>query len=329
MKLTTKERALRIKKRVADIRERVAHRKKYTLQERVRIVLGAIRFYPKAVALRFVKDDGLFLSAGMGFAIITCVIPLLLLLASLLGTILESKTIIYEHLEDLLGKIFTAKTYSETVRQTLTSIIEEIVSNSTGFGLVAAFTLIWTSTNLFAFTRSSLHRIYRVTQTKNIFMSILEDIGWVLALAVLFLLINGAMWMFSLVHQILDVLPKAIQQRTLWFEYSFSAITIFGLFVAMFFIIYRYVPDERVQIKPAFISALTTAILWQITGWIFSWYFTKFPALGKIYGAYTFLIVSFLWIYFSCITFVIGGEVGQLYREKNATLLSEEVGVER
>jgi membrane protein len=295
-----------------------------TFRERWNTIWSDVKYYLSGLLSHFIKDDGLFLASGMSFAVVTCIIPLMLLLTSILGSILESRIVVYQQIDEILGKIFVAKPYVGTIRETLTSIIEEIISNRTGFGFVAAFTLIWTSTNLFAFTRSSLHRIYRVTQTKNIIMSILEDITWVLAAAVLFFIVNGVMWMYSFLVSLLTILLGTVQVQKQLLEYSVPFIMSFLSFVALFFIIYRYIPDQRIPKKIALISSLMTAILWQSAGELFSWYLSRFPAFGKIYGAYAFLIVALLWIYYSCITFVIGGQIGQLYREKHEIELGEK-----
>jgi membrane protein len=317
MKRKVKEQTKKLVRTVAGIKQIVSQQKEISLRERINIFLGAVAYYPKAVLFRFMKDDGLFLASGIGFAVVTCIIPLILLVASVLGMMLESPTTAIQSIQEMFGNRLLPIPYLATVRETLVSVIEEIINNRTGFGFVAAFTLIWTSTNLFAFTRSSLHRIYRVTQTRNIFMSILEDIFWVLVLAVLFFVVNFIVWMSSLLQQIIYLLPNAIQTKAEWIEYSFPALLIFIVFTMMFYVIYYRVPDQHVPKKVALISALTTAILWQGAGWFFSWYVVRFPTFGKIYGTYAFLIVSLLWIYYSGITFVIGGEVGQLYREKH------------
>ncbi len=301
-------------KRIVDPTNETEHKGKTNFPQPL---FAFIRYYPKALFHRFIKDDGLFLASGISFAAVTCVIPLLLLVASVLGSILESKAIVYQQIEEILSRLFVAKAYAGTVKEKLINIIEEIITERTNFGLVAIFTLIWTSTNLFAFTRSSLHRIYQVTQTRNIFLSILEDIFWVISAAILFLAVNSVMWMYGLLQNILSTLPQGIHIKTHWLEVSFPTFITFLLFVAMFFVVYRHVPDQHVPRKVALISALTAAILWQSAGWIFSWYTTRFPTFGKIYGAYAFLIVSLLWIYYSGITFIIGGEVGQLYRERH------------
>jgi len=38
--------------------------------------------------------------------------------------------------------------------------------------------------------------------------------------------------------------------------------------------------------------------------------------MTRVYGAYTLLIAVVFWIYYSAVVFIVGAEIGQLYRER-------------
>jgi len=68
--------------------------------------------------------------------------------------------------------------------------------------------------------------------------------------------------------------------------------------------------------KRAFISALSSSILWEIAKRIFGYYIYHSSMINKIYGTYAIMLIVIFWIYYSSLTFIIGAEIGQLYRER-------------
>jgi uncharacterized BrkB/YihY/UPF0761 family membrane protein len=51
---------------------------------------------------------------------------------------------------------------------------------------------------------------------------------------------------------------------------------------------------------------------------VFGFYITHFASIERIYGAYVLVVLLAVWIYYSSIIFILGAEIGQLYRERGA-----------
>jgi len=60
--------------------------------------------------------------------------------------------------------------------------------------------------------------------------------------------------------------------------------------------------------------------LWGTVQYLFGYYITNFITLKKVYGAYLFAIVVIFWIYYTSFVFILGAEIGQLYRERHEKL---------
>jgi membrane protein len=84
----------------------------------------------------------------------------------------------------------------------------------------------------------------------------------------------------------------------------------------MFSIIYYLIPYERLGIGVVIVSAFWATLLWEIAKQAFGYYVTNVATIGRIYGAYVMIVVVAFWIYYSSIVFVLGAEIGQLYRER-------------
>jgi membrane protein len=64
--------------------------------------------------------------------------------------------------------------------------------------------------------------------------------------------------------------------------------------------------------------------LWEVARSIFGYYVTNFLVLNKVYGAFVLIIVVMFWIFYSSILFIIGAEIGQLFRERRMLRAAEE-----
>ncbi len=69
-----------------------------------------------------------------------------------------------------------------------------------------------------------------------------------------------------------------------------------GIAVLVFFGIYKWVPNTRVQARYAWISAALTAIAWQLARIGFGLYTKNFAAYNKIYGSLGAIPILLLWI---------------------------------
>ncbi len=281
-------------------------------------LIGTLGYYIKGVYLRFKEDDVLFMASGIAFNCILCLIPLLLLLTSILGMFLNSSELANHKIEEVLSAAFPPQPYAQNIKSNITHVISDIIQYRTSFGLFAVGVLMWTATSLFSAARSVLNRIYRMKSSKLVILTILEDILWVIIVGVLFLAAVLALWVSSFIE---SLLKEFLPSQVINFGYFHNLIP-FGLSLVlalvMFFILYRFIPDKGMTNKTAFISTLTSTMLWVLAGRIFAWYLSTFHSFSKLYGAYAFLLVLLVWIYYSSIIFIIGGIMGQLFREKTA-----------
>ena len=84
----------------------------------------------------------------------------------------------------------------------------------------------------------------------------------------------------------------------------------------MFYLIFKLVPQGFVNQKVAVISSITAAVLSESIKFLFLFYLISFANYQKVYGAYAAAVAVIFWLYYSSLTFVIGAEAGQLYKEK-------------
>lgn len=276
----------------------------------------AVWFYVRSLTRKVMEDDILFLASGLAFNGILSMIPLLLLSASALGSFLNSSELGVRQLTDVLDTLFPPQPFATSIKESILTVISDMVEYRTSLGLFGVLVLVWTASSLFDSLRSALHKIYGIPKTRNLLAGLLHDMGFVLLAFVLFVASNLSIWVFS----VLDGIAKSIPALAVIDFAAFSKVVptaVMSLLTAfMFYIIYRYIPDSKPPKTAGLISTVTTTVLWVISGKLFAVYLSTFSSVSKIYGPYAFILVLLFWIYYSSLIFVFGGMVGQVYWER-------------
>jgi len=89
----------------------------------------------------------------------------------------------------------------------------------------------------------------------------------------------------------------------------------FGLVVVLFALIYRFLPDMRLEWRDVWIGALITALLFTIGKTALGWYLGSSTA-ASAYGAAGSFVLILLWIYYSSQIVLFGAEFTQVYSRR-------------
>ena len=273
-------------------------------------------YYIRSITRKFSETDILFLASGLAFNGLLTMIPLMLLAASAIGTFLKSSELGVQRLNVVLNAIFPPQPFATSIKESILTVISDIVEYRTSLGVFGVLVLIWTSTSLFDALRSVLHNIYGVQRTKNLLAGFAHHVGFVFLTFVLFIVSSVSIWVFSLFESLAMNVPDLASFALPSLHKTIPTFIVTILTAVMFYIIYRYIPDSRPPKIAGVISTITTTVLWVISGKLFAIYLSSFSAIGKIYGPYAFVLVLLIWVYYSSIIFVVGGIVGQVYWER-------------
>jgi membrane protein len=86
----------------------------------------------------------------------------------------------------------------------------------------------------------------------------------------------------------------------------------FAVVVLLFAMIFKFLPDVKIQWRDVWIGAAMTAILFGIGKWLLGLYLGS-GAAGSAYGAASSLITLLLWVYYSSQILLLGAEFTQVY----------------
>jgi membrane protein len=95
-----------------------------------------------------------------------------------------------------------------------------------------------------------------------------------------------------------------------------SILLAFFFTVCMFFCLYKLMSYRRIRARTALYAAFWASVLWEIAKHGFRLYLFKVAALSQVYGSFGLLFALILWVYYSCIVFVLGAEMGWVWEQK-------------
>ncbi|HLA99890.1 MAG TPA: YihY/virulence factor BrkB family protein, partial [Bacteroidota bacterium] len=160
------------------------------------------------------------------------------------------------------------------------------------------------------------NRIYPMTKNRSLLVGKLHDLGMILLVMLLFIMavaLLPAVQIFAHLADRTEFLQglRFGKAKDLAIEGVSFLVIFLGLFLA-----HLLVPATRPSKSAAFVAAVSTTILWLIAERLFGLYVVHVANFKRIYGAYVLAIVVFFWIHYSSVVFIIGTEIGQLYRER-------------
>ena len=270
----------------------------------------------------------LFLSAaGIAYSIIISSIPLVLLIFSVLGSIIDPSTI-EEQVNNAINEIIPYHASAEYMKRFILSRIPEVVQYKSLAGWIGSFGLLFTSTWLFSSMRTILNKIFKVEETKSAVVGMLRDFGMVI-LILIFILFSTFLlpiinFFISLTEEIEILKQFGLGTLTNNLVTYLSLVLMF----IIFYLFYKFIPYGKLGPLVSFIAALWATILWEIVRLIFEYYVVNFLALNKLYGTFLFFAVVMFWIFYASIVFLLGAEIGQLYRERREMREAEKKKLE-
>jgi len=270
--------------------------------------LNKIRLF-RAALKKFNDDNGFLLSSGIAFNLLIALIPLILLLLSLLGTYLYSDREVLNHIGHHLEDM------APSIDPEIMNNILAIIHDRKIVGILGIGGLIWSATFVFGSLRTALNIVFQVERGQGFLRGMAND------LFVMFLA-----WLFHLAS--MGITSVTTYLHTFYFSLFMGMGLIIGFFLkyllpffftfGMFFMIYKIIPNKIIHFMIAFKAAFFTSLLWEIAKQCFGWYVLHLASFSMVYGSLSTLVIFVLWVYYSSVILLLGGEVAFLLeKERN------------
>jgi membrane protein len=287
----------------------------------VRVLRGGgdfiTRLYVKAG-----EDNIFFLAGGIAFDVLFGAIPFLLMLVGIFGIFLA-------RVEDprmaVVRYVVTILPPSEAVVDRTSQIVDTVLAGRTRFGVLGLVLFLWTSTRLIATLRTSLREIFDLPEDRGIVEGKVFDVQMVLVAGTLFLANTGITVVLDAAQNlgIRLVGSRWIDVQTV--QLVWGRLLAFVFILLMFLLIYRYLPRRRTPWRMAMVAAVFTALAWELIKGLFAVYILHAPSWQRVYGALVTPVIIVLWIYYSAVVFILGGEVAHVYELLRVRRLQREL----
>jgi len=262
----------------------------------------------------WLQDKAPQLGAALAYYTVFSLAPLILVLLAVVG-------VIFRH--DPAGawnKITQQMSYF--LDQSAVQIVQNIAqkASQSGKGLIATIIgvvlALFGASGVFGQLQDALNTIWGVKAKpgggiwgflRSRFLSF-TMIGGVCFLLLVSLTLESVLKAFS--HYVQSVLPGGIV-----IAMSVYLIFDFGVIVLLFAMIFKFLPDVKIQWRDVWIGAVMTAVLFGVGKWALGFYLGSGTA-GSAYGAASSLITLLLWVYYSSQILLFGAEFTQVYAER-------------
>ena len=254
------------------------------------------------------------LAGGLAFSLFVCIVPLVLIIFSVVGIMLD-KPIVADEINAFIDRVIPYQDYATFVKEKVFVRVDEFKLYKNLAGLIGLIGLFFASSGLFSSMRTVLNLVYRRTIKEHAVIGKLRDFGLVLLVLFYFVVATAILptlevfETFAESMKFFDKIGLGLIQHL-----AVSGVPVAIIFVA-FFLLYYAVPHRRLPMKAVLVSAISAAALWEIAKQLFGIYIAT-VSLKNIYGAYVFMVVVVFWVYYTSLVFIVSAEIGQLFRER-------------
>lgn len=275
------------------------------------------------------EDNALRLSAALAYYSIFSIAPLLIITLAIAGLVLDD--------EAATGQLYDAmKGY---VGGQAAAGVQEMVQSASKpkagavATVVGAFTLLLGASGVLGQLKDALNTIWEVKVKKGagvafFIRSKFLNFGMVLVI--------GLLLLTSLVlSSFLATLNQSVEHvvhMPAWIWTVITSLVSLGVAGMLFAMLFKFLPDARIQWRDVWTGALITALFFEIGKFALGWYLGR-ESTADAYGSAGSVVLLLLWVYYASCILLFGAEFTQVYAaargrviepSANAQLVSEE-----
>lgn len=267
-------------------------------------IYKSVKFFIVELSKVVIKQDIFGSAAEMSYMLTLSVFPLLLSFMAIFS-ILGKTVFVNEALN----------TVSQFAPDEVMVVIQTVLKEVTllkGYSLVAIIgflTTLYLASNSIAVVIKCLNKSDKIKETRRfIHTKILSIVMVFIYVFFLFFSVNLIVFgqsILNLITKYVHIIPFEISQLILFLRWPVTFILIFVLAVINYYVL----PAKKVKIKDVIPGSVFFTIFWLIGSWLFSVYINNFGSYNKVYGSIAAFAILMIWLYFTSIIILVGGEI--------------------
>ena len=264
----------------------------------------------KDTVVQWMEDQPFQLAAALSYYTLFSLAPLLIIAISIAGIAFgheAAQNQIVETLKDLVGRE-SAQAIQEIVQNASSKPESGIFSSVLG-----VLILLVGAGGVVGQLQTSLNTIWGVAPMagQGIWGFVRQRfISFAMVLAIGFLLVVSLA--ASALLTTFTQFTSHLLGTTAFLAYGLDLVISFGFVTTLFAMIYKFLPDVRIEWRDVIVGAALTSLLFTV-GKILIGIYLGTSGVTSTYGAAGSLITVLLWVYYSSLIFFLGAEFTQIY----------------
>jgi membrane protein len=257
-------------------------------------------------------DDDIFSHAAqVAFYFSFSLFPLLLVLVTIFGLVLESTHELKQELYQYLNQLMPPSVF-----QLVKNTIEEVIETSSGGKLtLGIFITIWSASSGLDSLRIALNSVYGLKETRAWWKTKILSIGLTLILIILSASVLGLVFYgWQLIQIGLNSMSMEVTSPFVLITIEWTSILLMMVLAGE--LIYNLLPCH-IKLKWQWITpgSIVAIILWLILAGVFRLYLENFNNYNRTYGSLGAMIILMLWLYLTALVILIGGAINSIVSE--------------
>lgn len=264
----------------------------------------------KCTVKEFIDDNPMGYSSSIAFYTIFSLPAILIITVSIASSAYEDQAV----RQNLLAQI------QMLFGSDSASTVNKILSNEGGLGssvverIIGIGTLIFSATTVFISLQNGLNAIWRIKPkpekgfikfiiNRLLSLAMVISIGFLLLVS---LVMDAAIAVFN------NFISGWLSEVTYYLIYTVNIAFSIGIITLVFALIFKVLPDAKVQWRDVWVGAFVTTILFMIGKFLIGFYLGN-SSLSNAYGAAGSLVLLLIWVYYSSVILLFGAEFTFVY----------------
>lgn len=257
------------------------------------------------------EDNIPFLASALSFDLLLTIIPFVVLLLAVVGYLVQHQITTQQiDLHELLARFFPAAPggSADKAFTLVEGALAGVVRHRGRLTALGVPFFLWFSTRLFGGLRAALNEVFDTDERRPWPVAKLLDLAMVLC--------TGGLLVLSALVTAWEARTLVSTSFALAWMWRFSLeVVAFVLGVALFYVIFKFLPSRRIPWRTALVAAVFCALAFEVSKRLYALYVTRFVTVDRIASDANVvaLFLFLLWIYYTACVFLLGGEVAETY----------------
>ena len=261
----------------------------------------------KELLVRIKKVDVTGLASQLAFFFLLSLFPLLIFIMTLLPFLNFDQAEVF-----LLIRDYAPASVSRLIENTLNEILK---NRNGGLLSIGALATVWSASKGMNALTKALNRSYFTEESRSFIMARgMSIVFTVMLIAVL--VVALVLPVFGQQIGVLAFSYMGLEEGFLIFWAGLRWLVPPVLIFFVFSLTYWLVPNLKIRFKSVLPGALFATVGWILTSLAFSFYVGSYGSYSSTYGSIGTIIVLMIWLYFSAIILMLGGQLNAVTLER-------------